>query len=97
MTDNNGDLIMVYDTMSSTLNPSAAYTGRRATFLLGMFHDAGKFLQKGIKPTGDSRWGDFEATSYDGFSTDNIWMATEFSGSNTDWHTVIGETQFRLK
>ena len=97
MTDNNGDLIMVYDTMSSTLNPSAAYTGRRATFLLGFFHDAGKFLQKGIKPTGDSRWGDYEATSYDGFSTDNIWMATEFSGSNTDWHTVIGETQFRLK
>ena len=75
MNDNNGNLIMIYDTMSSTLNPSTAYTGRRATFPLGFFHDAGRFLQKGLKPTGDSRWGDYEATSYDGFSTDHIWMA----------------------
>jgi hypothetical protein len=97
MNDTNGDLIMIYDTMSSTLNPSTAYTGRRVTFPLGFFHDAGKFLQIGVKPTGDSRWGDYEATSYDGFSTDNIWMASQYSGANTDWHTVIGETQFRLK
>jgi hypothetical protein len=94
MPDQNGNLIMIYDTMSSSLNPSTAYTGRRATFPLGHFHDAGKFLQVGLAPTGDSRWGDYEATSYDGFSTDNIWMASQYSGSNTDWATVIGETQF---
>ena len=97
MSDNNGDLIMVYDTMSSTLNPSIAYTGRRATFTPGQFHDAGRFLKQGVAPTSDSRWGDYEATSYDGPSFDHIWFASEFSGANTDWHTQIGETQFRLK
>ena len=97
MPDVNGNLIMIYDTMSSTLNPSTAFTGRRASYPLGQFHDAGKFLQKGLAPTLDSRWGDYEATSYDGFSTDHIWMASQYSGSNQDWHTVIGETQFRFK
>ncbi|MDQ6644588.1 MAG: hypothetical protein M3Y76_09075 [Chloroflexota bacterium] len=97
MPDNNGDLIMVYDTMSSTLNPSTAYTGRRVTYPLGFFHDAGKFLQKGLAPTFDSRWGDYEATSYDGFSTDHIWMASQYSGANSDWATVIGKTKFLLK
>jgi len=97
MPDINGNLIMVYDTMSSTLNPSTAFTGRRATYTLGQFHDAGKFLQKGLMPTTNSRWGDYEATSYDGFSTDHIWMASQYSGANQDWATVIGETQFRFK
>ena len=94
MPDVNGNLIMIYDTMSHTLNPSTAFTGRRASFPLGQFHDQGRFLQKGLAPTLDSRWGDYEATSYDGFSTDHIWMASEYSGSNQDWHTVIGKTQF---
>ena len=97
MPDNNGDLIMVYDTMSSTLNPSIAYAGRRATYTLGQFHDAGRFLKIGNKPTGDSRWGDYEATSYDGPSFDHIWFASQYSGVNTDWHTQIGETQFVQK
>ena len=97
MPDVNGNLIMVYDTMSSKLNPSAVFTGRRSSFLLGFFHDAGKFLQKGLAPTNNSRWGDYEATSYDGFSTDHIWMASQYSGANQDWATVIGETQFRFK
>ena len=95
MPDNNGNLIMVYDTMSSTLNPSIAYTGRRATFPLGQFHDPGIFLMQGTAPTTDTRWGDYEATSYDGPSFDHIWMASEFSGKNQDWHTRIGETQFQ--
>lgn len=94
MPDENGNLIMIYDTMSSSLNPSTAYAGRRSTFPLGRFHDAGKFLQKGLVPTGNSRWGDYESTSYDGFSSDNIWMASQYSGSNADWATVIGETKF---
>jgi hypothetical protein len=95
MPDNNGNLIMVYDTMSSTLNPSIAYTGRRATFPLGQFHDAGRFLFQGLAPTTDTRWGDYEATSYDGISHDHIWMAAQYSGKNQDWHTRIGETQFQ--
>ncbi len=97
MPDNNGNLIMVYDTMSSTLNPSIAYAGRRATYSLGQFHDAGRFLKVGNAPTLDTRWGDFEATSYDGPGFDHIWIASQYSGVNQDWHTQIGETQFVLK
>lgn len=93
--DTAGNLIMVYDTMSSTLNPSAAYTARRVGYVLGSFHDAGKFLQKGIVPTTNSRWGDYEATSFDGAG--HLWIADEYSGSNADWATAIGETVFRQK
>jgi hypothetical protein len=96
MPDVNGNLIMVYDTMSSTLNPSAVYTARRASYPLGLFHDAGRYLQKGMAPTTNTRWGDYEATSYDGFSTDHIWFASQYSGSNQDWATAIGETQFKF-
>lgn len=95
MADNNGNLIMVYDTMSSTLFPSIAYTGRRATFPLGQFHDAGNFLHKGVTSTLDSRWGDYEATSFNGISSDDIWIASQYSGKNQDWRTRIGETQFK--
>jgi hypothetical protein len=94
MPDQNGNLIMIYDTMSSSLNPSTGYTGRRATFPLGHFHDAGRFLQVGLAPTGDSHWGNYKTISYDGFSTDHIWMASQYSGSNGDWATLIGKTQF---
>ena len=95
MADNNGNLIMVYDTMSSTLNPSIAYTARRATFPLGQFHDAGNFLHKGVAPTLDTRWGDYEATSFDGFTSDDIWMSSQYSGKNQDWRTRIVEVKFQ--
>jgi hypothetical protein len=97
MPDVNGNLIMVYDTMSSSLNPSSAFAGRRAGFTLGQFHDAGRYLQVGLAPTSNSRWGDYEATSYDGFSSDHIWFAAQYSGSNQDWATSMGETQFVFK
>jgi len=97
MPDNNGNLIMVYDTMSSTLNPSIAYASRRATYSLGQFHDAGRFLKVGDAPTLDTRWGDYEATSYDGPSFDHIWFASQYSGVNQDWFTQIGQTQFVRK
>lgn len=95
--DVNGDMIMVYDTMSSSLNPSFAFTGRRATYPLGSFHDAGRIVVKGTVPTTNQRWGDYEATSYDSFSSDNLWFASQYSGSTGDWATAIGVTQFRLK
>jgi hypothetical protein len=95
MPDVNGNLIMVYDTMSSSINPGAVYAARRATFTFGEFHDAGRFLQKGLAPTSDSRWGDYEATSYDGFSSNHIWFASQYSSTNEDWATAIGVTQFQ--
>src|SRR5437588_3318598 len=81
MPDEEGDLFMVFDSMSSTISPSISYLARRVTNTLGVFHDSGLFLIKSFTPTNDFRWGDYSATSYDGFSTDNVWIAAEYSGS----------------
>jgi hypothetical protein len=94
MPDEEGNLFMVFDSMSNTISPSISYLARRVTNTLGRFHDNGKFLIKSSTPTGDSRWGDYSATSYDGFSTDNVWFAAEYSASNSDWSTYIGKDQF---
>jgi hypothetical protein len=94
MPDADGDLFMVFEYMGSSVNPSAVYTARRVTYTPGLFHDAGIYLKKGLAATFDSRWGDYEATSYDGFSSDNVWFAGEYSASNADWSTFIGKDKF---
>ncbi len=88
-----GKLVMVFDTMSSTLNPSIEYASRLTTDPAGTF-EAPKFLKKGLAPTGDSRWGDYEATSYDGSTTNNTWFAAQYSASNGDWSTYIGKVHY---
>ena len=94
MPDANGDLFMLFEFMNSSSNPGVAYTARRVTLSLGVFHDGGIYLQSGIAPTFDSRWGDFEATSYDGLSKDNVWFSGQYSAANGDWATFIGRDNF---
>lgn len=94
MPDADGNLFMVYELMGSTINPSIAYTARRVTFALGLFHDGGVYLKKGLAATFNTRWGDYEATSYDGFSGDNVWFSGQYSASNHDWSTFIGKDKF---
>lgn len=91
MPDYNGGLLMVYDTMSSGINPSILYTGRKVTDALNTFEGPGHYLQVGVAPTKDSRWGDYEATSYDGPAYDHIWFASQYSNKKGDWTTRIGE------
>ena len=91
MTDSTGDALMVFDSMSSTINPGAYYVSRLATDPPNTFGPA-KVLKKGLVPTFDSRWGDYEATSWDG-APDNIWFASQFSNSAQDWSTIIGRTK----
>ena len=92
MIDKNGNLLMVFDTMSSSLNPSIVYTTHKISDPPGMFGKP-KFLIKGLQPTNNRRWGDFEATSYDGASGNHVWFASEYSGENQDWASYIGESQ----
>lgn len=92
MPDADGDLFMVFEFMNSSTNPEVAYTARRVTFPLGSFHDGGLVLKAGAAPTSNSRWGDYEATSYDG--ANNVWFAGEYSASNGDWSTYIGRDSF---
>jgi hypothetical protein len=92
MQDKNGKLFMVLDTMSSTLNPSIMVTKRLKSDPLGTLHTP-TFLKIGENLTFNSRWGDFEATSYTGFRTNHVWVASQYSGINGDWATFIGQQE----
>jgi hypothetical protein len=87
-----GNLLMVFDTMSSTLAPSILYATRLTTDLGGF--EPAKFLKKSLVATTNSRWGDYEATSYDGTATNNVWFSAQFSGTTGDWATFIGKVNF---
>jgi hypothetical protein len=85
-----GKILMVFDTMSSTIDPSIMYATRTLKTPKGTFL-AAKYLFKSSTPTNNSRWGDYEATSYTGSSSNETWFAAQYSGSNADWATYIGE------
>jgi hypothetical protein len=79
--------------MSSSINPGALYVARKSTDPLGSF-GASKNLVKGTAASPDSRWGDYEAMSYEGPTTNRVWMASEFGASASDWNTFIASTHF---
>ena len=93
MPDKHNNLFMVYDTMSSTIDPGALYVARKASRALGTF-GASKTLISGTASTPDFRWGDYEAMSYEGPGTNRVWMASEFGSSADDWSTFIASTHF---
>jgi hypothetical protein len=78
------NLLIVFDSMSSTLNPSIMYTTSTTPPLL----TNPLFLKKGLTPTNNTSWGEYSATSFDGT---HLWLSGEYSGSNKDWSTFIGE------
>ena len=84
--DKNGRLVMVFDTMSANINPSIMVTSRRPSDPLG-FLASPRFVYHGTAPTTNSRWGDYEAASYDGFGSNHIWVAAQYSIG--DWATFI--------
>jgi hypothetical protein len=92
MPDADGNLFMVFEFMNRSINPEIAYTARRVAFPFGNFHDGGIVLKSGSAPTFDSRWGDFEATSFDGAT--NVWFSGQYSASSGDWSTFIGRDNF---
>lgn len=91
MADGSGKLLMVFDTMSSTIYPSIMYTTRLTTDKLGAF-ESKVYLTKGTAATTDQRWGDYEAASYDGTSSNHIWFSAQYS--NGDWATEIGAVAY---
>jgi hypothetical protein len=106
MPDAQGKVVMLYERMGHNIFPEARYTSRAAGE--ANFTSAGNLLKAGeasYRPTlcGTAslpvcRWGDFEATSFDGAG--HIWFAGEYANSNTDptvppafgrnWGTWIG-------
>lgn len=87
MQDKNGNLFMVFDTMSANLNPSIMLASRTKATPLGVLGNV-HFIVKGPSATFDSRWGDYEAASYSGFSSNHVWVASQYSISG-DWATFI--------
>ncbi len=94
MIDKQGNVLMVFDTMSNALNPSIMYAEHRKSDSPGMLENP-KFLMKGLQPTNNQRWGDFEATSYDGADKNHVWFASEYAGENQDWASYIGEVHLK--
>ncbi len=87
MQDKNGRMVLVFDSMGQSLNPSIMVASRHKSDPLGTIGNV-HFIVKGPSATFDSRWGDYEAASYDGFSANHIWVASEYSISG-DWTTFI--------
>ena len=81
MQDVNGNLFMVFDTMSHSLNPSIMVTKRLKSDPLGTLRTP-VLLKKSLVAYGSvpGRWGDYEATSYDGFTTNHVWVASQYAG-----------------
>jgi len=73
--------------MSANLNPSIMVASRLKADPLGTIGRT-SFIIKGPVPTFNSRWGDYEAASYDGFNTNHTWVASQYS-INGDWATFI--------
>ncbi|HEY1350204.1 MAG TPA: hypothetical protein VGF67_11315 [Ktedonobacteraceae bacterium] len=87
MQDKNGRLFMVFDSMSASLNPSIMLVSRKAADPLGTIGNT-RFIIQGPSATFDSRWGDFEAASYTGFSSNHVWVSSQYSVAG-DWNTFI--------
>jgi hypothetical protein len=96
MPDGEGNLFMLFEFMNSGANPGVAYTSRRVTQAPGSFHDGGIYLRSGAGRYTGFRWGDYEATSYDGFATDQVWFSGEYSTASGDWSTEIGRDQYSV-
>jgi hypothetical protein len=100
MPDSAGDVVMVYERMGSAVMPETRYVVRSASDQ--NFPDAGQLLKAGeasYRPTlcGTStipvcRWGDFEATSFDG--NGQIWLrgSTQIPTPTRPWRRGSGAT-----
>jgi hypothetical protein len=96
-----GSLFVVDDVMSPTMYPGWVYYVQRPSDALGTLRapalvQAGldSFLPQFGKPgSGDLRWGDFEASSYTGFSDNEVWLASQYGNTDYDWGTSIAKVK----
>jgi hypothetical protein len=97
--DREGNLFIGFDYQSETslsgglpVAPSSVFISRRATAPPGSgFPDGGTFLKLSTDPTDDFRWGDYSAIGFDGWESNGIWFATQYSAGTNDWATHIDQ------
>ena len=90
--DANGNLLMVFVTMSSSINPTIMYATHTSANASGTLSTPVKLIQSS-SPKVQSFYGDYSNTSFDGSSTNDVWFAAEYVGTS-DWNTYIGEVHF---
>jgi hypothetical protein len=98
MPDGDNHLFMVFDRTSSTVNPEVRLTMRMGNNFLspGLLIKAGEAPYRETRCGHDipvCRWGDYSATSYDGFRTDTVYFAGQYANAPTfsrNWGTWIG-------
>jgi hypothetical protein len=93
MPDGHGNVVMLYEHMSSSTFPEAKYVAHRSG---SQFTGTGRILKRGeasYRPgvCGTDalpvcRWGDYEAMSFDGKG--RIWMAGQYTNTHTDPNTA---------
>jgi len=93
--DREGNVFMGYEygSTSGHVSPSSVFIARRATAAPGSsWGDGGIYLKVGSGATTNSRWGDYEAVSFEGWSRASIVFATEWSNGN--WSTHIDRVAY---
>jgi hypothetical protein len=98
MPDSDGNLVMVFDHTSSTVNPEVRLTMRHGA----NFSSPGVLIKAGEAPYRPTlcgvngfvcRWGDYSATSYDGFRTNTVYFAGQYANGGSfsrNWGTWLG-------
>ena len=80
-----------YGSTTDQISPSSAYVARRVT---GTSFGTQSLLKLATNGTDNVRWGDYEAVTFDGWDTNNIWFATEYSDTTRDWGTHLDKVKY---
>jgi hypothetical protein len=80
-----------YGSTTAAISPSSAYVARRVT---GTTFGTQSLLKLAMNGTDNVRWGDYEAVTFDGWDSNNIWFATEYSDTTRDWGTHLDKVQY---
>jgi hypothetical protein len=86
VTDSSNDMLMTLDTSGGGLYASTAFLDHRVLDPLGQMSGY-SIYGSGSALSGDFRWGDFNAASWNG--TDTLWVEGQYAPSSTDWGTTI--------
>ena len=80
-----------YGSTTAAVPPSSAYVARRVT---GTTFGTQSLLKLATNGTDNVRWGDYEAVTFDGWDSNNIWFATEYSDTTRDWGTHLDKVKY---
>ena len=80
-----------YGSTTAAIPPSSAYIARRVT---GTSFGTQSLLKLATNGTDNFRWGDYEAVTFDGWDSNNIWFATEYSDTTRDWGTHLDKVKY---